>query len=477
MSRSNISAMIAGTLIAQGLPIALSPVLARVFDPEAFGLQSLVMGLTSILVVVSTLRLDLALIVAGTKAEVVALVRIVAVTTGMVCLVISGTLVVAGERLAGLAGYVHALPALWLVPPLVAATAAFAVQTGLWSRAGNLRPVALANVANQLAYAAVALGIGVASGFHQGLAIAKLAGQGAASSFLALRLRRHGKESEPAAQRPRLMDLWPRYWQFICFNTPYSLIGSVTREAPIIIFTSFAALPAAGLFALARTITSAPTLLATNAFSPIFYREAAVRRGQPEFFGMTHGLVTGGFLILLAPFAFCAVWGDVFFSLVFGAKWVEAGIFAMIMAPAAWLSTQTGWPERLAETSGRQGVTFTAQVIFDTVTILAMISTYVATGSAVMLVVVFAICNSAYQVGYLATLYHVAGFQVWSALKLCIGSIVAFAAVSFALCSVRFGMGNGMAGIVASLLLVAGFTGGAALWWCRAWKTGMWRKS
>lgn len=41
---------------------------------------------------------------------------------------------------------------------------------------------------------------------------------------------------------------------------------------------------------------------------------------------------------------------------------------AMLLAPAAWMSVQTGWPERLFEVHMRRGVSLSVQLGSDLVT-------------------------------------------------------------------------------------------------------------
>ncbi len=62
--------MIGGFAVAQAIPIAAAPLLARLYTPEAFGLQTLFMSATSVLIVVATLRLDLAILLAEETRKV-----------------------------------------------------------------------------------------------------------------------------------------------------------------------------------------------------------------------------------------------------------------------------------------------------------------------------------------------------------------------------------------------------------------------
>lgn len=476
MLRSNVSAMLMGTLVAQGLPIALTPILSRIFSPDAFGLQALVMGITATLVVISTLRLDLALVIASDDSEARALLKVVSFMTFAVSAVATIVIFAIADRAIEMTGYSGAFDALLVVPPLVVVTATFQSRVGLWSRAGNFRPVALANVINQVGYAVTGLGIGLLAALSFGLALAKLCGQSLALLAVSVAWRREKSKTRVGTFGGiPLSRLWGRYWQFIIFNTPYSLIGTLSREAPIFILTGFAALPAAGFFGLARMITGAPALLATNAFSPIFYRFAAASRDKPDFFTKTHKLLTTSFLLLAAPFALCAIWGDSIFVLVFGATWRDAGELAMLIAPAAWLSAQTGWPERLAEASGRQGATFAVQIICDSITIVAMVWIYATTGSAWMLVACYAVCNCIYHILYLSTLYSIAGFELGAAIKLFLGALVGFASIAMALWAGRQFLGEGPLNLGLAFGFVAILTVAIALVLRRTLWTGNWR--
>lgn len=476
MFRSNLIAMMSGTVIAQALPIMLSPLLARLFGPEAFGLQSLLMGVISILGVMSTLRLDLAIVLAESLAELKMLLRIVGVCTSFIFILVVVCLTLGGEEIAGLTGFEHALFTLWLTPPLLVATVAFSMQVGLYSRQGDLRPIALANVMNQLTYAVTSVAIGTATGASSGLAFSKVVGQSATSLWLLIRRADRGLPSASTHEAPSLNGMWQRYWKFVAFNTPYSLVSSVTRELPIIMFSSFGALPAAGFFGLARTVAFAPSILAANAFSPIFYRHAASGRGQPAFFQFTHTLVKAGLSVLAVPFAFCAVWGDVFFSFAFGSEWAEAGIYAMIMAPSAWLSTQTGWTERLAEANSRQGSTFAIQVISDAITVMTMVSAFLITESPIALVAAYAACNFVYQIVYLATLYNAGGFGVRSAVLLCFKYTLVFVIVCLVLFCLKIGLSTNYVSMLISAAISLLLSLVVALYWYFSSLRESWRK-
>ena len=58
----NISVLISGTAFAQLIPILLQPLLRRYFSPEAFGAYAVYLSLVGILIVISSFKYELSII-------------------------------------------------------------------------------------------------------------------------------------------------------------------------------------------------------------------------------------------------------------------------------------------------------------------------------------------------------------------------------------------------------------------------------
>ena len=57
----NVLTLMTGTTIAQAIPIAISPILTRIYTPEDFGMFALYMSIASIIAIVATGRYELAI--------------------------------------------------------------------------------------------------------------------------------------------------------------------------------------------------------------------------------------------------------------------------------------------------------------------------------------------------------------------------------------------------------------------------------
>jgi hypothetical protein len=325
---------------------------------------------------------------------------------------------------------------------MVLALALYQLGVGLASRDRAFRRVAKAAVANQASYVSVAVIVGALGAWSQGLIASKVAGQAAGVAML---WRSAGAQFVTVLRRfsfARVRDASLHYRQFLVFNTPYSLVGSVARDAPIYAFSALAALGAAGFFGLARTVLMAPALLLSNAFSQVFYREAVGLKGSPLLETLTIDLLRSGLVALAPLFAFCTVWGDAVFATLFGEGWRTAGVFAMVLAPAAWMSVQTGWPERLFEVHMRQGVSFVVQLGSDAVTAAAFIAAYLASRDAVVAVAAYALCNVVYHHVYLGAIFRVSGFETSALLRVLLGGWIVFLTCTAGMALLRRGVQN-----------------------------------
>jgi O-antigen/teichoic acid export membrane protein len=57
----NVLTLMTGMMIAQAIPIAISPILTRIYTPEDFGLLALFLAIFSILSIIATGRYELAI--------------------------------------------------------------------------------------------------------------------------------------------------------------------------------------------------------------------------------------------------------------------------------------------------------------------------------------------------------------------------------------------------------------------------------
>lgn len=72
----NVLTLMTGTTIAQAIPIAISPILTRIYTPEDFGVFALYMAIASIVAVVATGRYEMAIMLPKKDSDAINIVAL-----------------------------------------------------------------------------------------------------------------------------------------------------------------------------------------------------------------------------------------------------------------------------------------------------------------------------------------------------------------------------------------------------------------
>src|ERR1700738_4276204 len=72
----NVAIMLTGSVAGQLVSVLLSPILTRIYSPQQFGILSVYMAILTMLVVVASLRYEIALTLATSEEEAINLVAV-----------------------------------------------------------------------------------------------------------------------------------------------------------------------------------------------------------------------------------------------------------------------------------------------------------------------------------------------------------------------------------------------------------------
>ncbi|QWG14881.1 oligosaccharide flippase family protein [Bradyrhizobium sediminis] len=398
--------LMGGTALAQALALLAAPVLTRLYQPAEFGLFSAIAAAAAILSIVSTLRYELAIVLPKSEAEAVGLALIAVLTT----LVITAAAVflpwllpsTAARLLGPLANY------WWPVPLLAVLMASTQILNCIANRQRSYGSIAAGLLFQQAGTAGFSILIAAFALFAHGLVIGRLAGQVCAVVTLAVALKLCFA-ARGSLDWPLIRDVASRYRQFPIFNVPYSLFGAVSKEFVILAFTAVSHLPAAGYYGLARMVLTAPISFLSSSLSQVFYKEAAASIGSPEFERLMLGLLRTIAVALAPAFVFAWFWSPLAFEFIFGSQWREAGQYASILMPIAFLSLFTSWPERIFEVRGKQQYALAIQATFDICSLLVIVVLLSKGYSEMAVVRSYVTIQIGYHLSYLFAVFVFAG--------------------------------------------------------------------
>ncbi|MBP6391787.1 MAG: lipopolysaccharide biosynthesis protein [Flavobacteriales bacterium] len=327
---------LSGNALGMLSQVVLTPIIARIYGPEAYGMFGLYLALVMNSASVSDLGFSAAYVLPKEEEKFLQLVRFNLLLTGVVslcCLLIaicSGPLYAVFPDLAVLGDWIY------LVAPVSACYALSIIATQWLARAKKFKESAFTGVSMDVGTRLfnVAFGLG-SKGMPYGLMLGDALVRGAAIPFYARWLRPVGLDSLRTGWtwmsiRATVME-YRRYPLWIFPERWVSLLGI---QLPLFFLASD--LAAVGHFALGAALLLIPLRLLGFSFGPVYMQKAAetVHAAPEELKRVTRGLFTRLLWVGLSPFLLMTFFADHGFALVFGEPWRDAGFATACLGPS-----------------------------------------------------------------------------------------------------------------------------------------------
>lgn len=330
----SVSILGGSTAAAQGLTVAASPFLTRLYTPEDFGVLAVFVGLLSVLAVVVGLRYELAIPLPEDDADAARLLMLAVSVTAALSLVTALAVALCGETLAASLSVPSLGPWLWLLPLALFFTGVYQALYYAALRKGEYGAIGLTRFTRALATLCVqfasfklggpALVLGQAVGWSAGFV-----------SLGRLLQTKHSKTFRSALGWSGIRAQAARYKSFPLWSSPGALFNAAGSQLPAIAFAALFSPAAAGLYALTHRVLAMPMQLVGDAVADVFFSDGAEahRRGElgPTVAKIFEKLVW----IAAAPSLILVLAAPSLFALLFGEEWRGSGEMARWLAP--WL--------------------------------------------------------------------------------------------------------------------------------------------
>jgi O-antigen/teichoic acid export membrane protein len=327
--------LVGGTSTAQLIPLAIAPLLTRLYTPADYGILAIFGSIVAVLTAVAAGRYTVAIMLPDNDRDAVQVTGLALFLAALVSALLL-LLVPVALWLMGGVSMIHDLDGwLYLVPVAVFLGSMFESLGYFSLRKDKVSQIAQANVlktaisgGTQVSLGFLGVGLpGLLGGFLLGLATGNFRLiRIYADSLHAYRL--HWPQMKSMAAKysnfPRY-DLWGNLANILSYNIITIGVGAIY------------AYHALGQYALAFRTASLPSALIGVALGQVYMREAARRVNSPALalraFYRTVALLAAASVV---PMAVIGLWGEELFGLIFGPEWRPAGIYAAAMMPLVW---------------------------------------------------------------------------------------------------------------------------------------------
>jgi O-antigen/teichoic acid export membrane protein len=328
--------MLSGNTMSQVIPFVVAPILSRIFSPEEFAVLANFMAIVSVIGIISTGRLELAvpIPVEQKKAqEIVFTGFVITVLLGILSLLIPLFAYQIGEMYndSQLSTY------LWLAPLAIISFGLLGLTSNWNLRHERFHQLSLGKIIQSVVNNGLAALLGYIGWGINGLIISWILSQYV--NILILLIGVNKKVNYKDYGLITLKTTLKEYKDFPLINSLHAFSDIfITQFILYWIISTYFGFLELGLFAMMNKYVKAPIILISSSVSQLFYIEAgkAINKGESLYPIIKKTVRTS--VIFAIPFTIILLLlGPFIFKLYLGEKWELAGVYAQCLAPMLFL--------------------------------------------------------------------------------------------------------------------------------------------
>lgn len=331
----NILVMATGTMAAQLITMLLSPVITRMYGPEAFGIMGTFTAMLNIVIPIVALTYPAAIVLPKSNLDARGLVHLSLIITIIMSVFSLIIIVLFYEQILNIFSLDEIANYLYLIPLVVIFSGVLQVVEQWLIRTKQFTVSAQVTFYQSLIVNGSKVGVGFLNPVAAVLVFITAFGNG----LKALMMIIHAKKSNYPinnGEREEIKDfkkLAKEYYDFPIFRAPEVFLNGISQGLPVLILTAFFGPASAGYYTIGRTVLNLPTQLIGKSVGDVFYPRIAEAKNNNE--NLTQ-LIKKATIALagvgVLPFGLIIFFGPVLFSFVFGSDWVVAGEYARWIA-------------------------------------------------------------------------------------------------------------------------------------------------
>lgn len=334
-SARNVGKLLSANVFAQAIGLIVYPFLTRMYAPEDFGLLNLFVSVGGIIVLLSTMEYQYAILLAKEQRTAVAAVQLSTVLTFLWIAVLL-VLLPFGGKIAGLFHVEQNTSVMWWLPLFVAGGAGWNIVNMYLTRGKCFSQISTYKVSNTLLMALGKLGFGGFGMTAVGLIVSTVAAPIVALGLtLRSRLWHLGKRLIHIEWQD-LRKVAVEYKKFPIFSLPRALVNNIGTALPALLLVPAFGLGKMGLFSMAIMLSFTPITLIVNSVQQVLFQQVTerVHAGQPIRAMMRRitRYTLAGVVPFFALLYFPLPWMS---GLLLGDEWRISGEYIRMMLP--WL--------------------------------------------------------------------------------------------------------------------------------------------
>lgn len=334
----NVLTLMTGTTIAQAIPIAISPILTRIYTPEDFGIFALFLSITTLIGIIITGRYEMAIILPK-RDEDARHIFILSLSISLFISIFIFVLILLFEELIiNLLNTKEIENWLYFIPFTVLMLGIYQSTSYLFNRNSLYKDLAI----NKTIQSSSISGLSLISGYLKynqiGLIGSQIFGQFIATFFMVKKLYKIKPNILSNINIFKIFILAKKHIDFLKINTIHSFINLGKDNITNILIINYFSTLVLGMYYLVIRVMKSPASLIGYSISQVFYKRMTEKFNHGERIDHNvKNLIKQLFLISFIPSMIFLIYSIDIFTFIFGKDWEKAGYYAQALIPYTFL--------------------------------------------------------------------------------------------------------------------------------------------
>ena len=333
----NILTLMTGSTIANAIPVAISPILTRIYSPEDFGLLALFLAVTTIFGTIVNGRYELAIMLPKKDEDAINIVALGFIIMSLITLILFVIVIIFNEKIVHLLSNKDIGTWLYIVPLSIFLIGLFNLLNYFNNRKKHYKDIAKANIIKSITMVAFQIVVGYLREGAAGLISGQIASQMTANMKLLTNIIKN-KLLLSKISKKKILQVAKRYKEFPKFSIAGALANKATGNLTNILISIFYNVSTLGFYSLAQRVLGVPSVLIGNSIGQVFFEEASKEKQLTgKAVKVFKSTVKKLFIIGAPSFGILFFIVEDLFAFVFGEEWRVAGGYARIMIPVFFI--------------------------------------------------------------------------------------------------------------------------------------------
>lgn len=330
----NVFIVASGAAGAQLITLLLSPVITRLYGPEAFGVLGTFTSLTRIVIPIAALTYPVAIVLPKNDNNAKNLVKLSFYITMIISFISLIILFLFKNFIVHVFNLEEIKLLIYLIPLVIFLAGCMQIGEQWVIRTNQFNINAKSNFFHSLIANLTKVSLGFYYPLASILVFIQSISEGIRASLIFIFIRKSKYRSENNNEEDlSIKELAKKHYDFPLYRAPEELFSTISQNLPILLLSSFFGPASAGFYNIGRNVLSMPSRLIGKAIGDVFYPRIAEAKNNGENLNTLIKKASWSLAgVGIIPYGVVMLFGPALFSFVFGNDWTTAGEYARWIA-------------------------------------------------------------------------------------------------------------------------------------------------